>query len=94
MVECWDGFKSHDGPWAEGPFTPGASFQEFGSLFETEAKLRHAQIIGVWETNADKIEALGIEVVGENGDVHERLNVFVENGKAIVSRFRPGPLLG
>ncbi len=71
--------------WAEGPFTPAASFEEVRELFEREARLRHEQIIPLWEKAADAIEALGIRVIEEGEDpVHLHLRVFVEGNEAIL----------
>lgn len=71
--------------WAEGPFVPTADFEEFRNLFERECRLRHDQIIPLWEETADAIEALGIEVFEEQGHApHQGLRVFVEGDEAII----------
>src|SRR5713226_6996398 len=64
--------------WAEGPFRPAKPFEEFRELFEREARLRHQQIIPLWEEVADQIEGLQIQVFEDGvGLVPERLRVFV-----------------
>lgn len=71
--------------WAEGSFTPSAAFESFRELFDREARLRHDQVIPLWEQAADAIEALGIQVVEEDkGPVRSRLTVFVEGNEAII----------
>ena len=71
--------------WAEGSFRPAAAFPEFQSLFEKEARLRNDQVIPLWEEVADRLESLQIEVVGEDGDVHSRLRVFIEGDEAFLA---------
>jgi hypothetical protein len=39
----------------------------------------------LWEEAADRIEALRIEVVGEDGDVHAPVRVFIEGGEAFLA---------
>jgi hypothetical protein len=78
--------------WAEGSFTPSVTFEDFRQLFDREARLRRAQIIGVWQNCADAIEALGIQILGEDGQVHSRMTIFVEGNEAIIGIYRPGPL--
>src|SRR5262245_15522192 len=74
-----------DEPWAEGPFTPAAAFEEFRGLFEHEARLRHDQVIPLWEEAADAIDALGVQVVEEgSAPVQPRLRIFVEGNEAIL----------
>ena len=69
--------------WAEGPFTAAPSFQEYRELFEREARMRHDQVIPLWEQAADAIEALQIEVAEEGQDiVHLGMRVFVEASEA------------
>ena len=71
--------------WAEGPFTPSADFEEFREIFEREARLRHDQIIPLWEQAADAIETLGIQVIEEGkGPVLPHLRVYVEGKEAIL----------
>lgn len=80
----------HDDSWAEGPFTPTAAFEEFRELFERETRLRHEQIIPLWEQAADAIESLGIQVVAEGQEVVQpRLTVFVEGTEAILGKPLP-----
>lgn len=71
--------------WAEGSFQPGAAFAEFRELFSREARLRHDQLIPLWEEVADEIDGLGIEVV-ENGQepVQAGMRVFIEGDEAIL----------
>lgn len=71
--------------WAEGPFTPAATFEEFREVFEREARLRQQQIIPLWEEAADAIEALGIQVIEEGkGPILPQLRVYVEGNEAIL----------
>jgi hypothetical protein len=72
--------------WAEGPLVPEEPFGEFRELFAQEASLRNDQIIPLWEEVADRIAALGIQVMGDDGVVHPRLRVFVEGNEAILAR--------
>src|SRR5262245_21674177 len=71
--------------WAEGPFVAETAFSEFRELFEQEANLRKDQVIPVWEKAADQIEALRIQVIGEDGVVHPRLRVFVEGSEVFLA---------
>ena len=71
--------------WAEGPFSPTPEFEEFREIFERESRLRHDQIIPLWEEVADTINALGILVVEEGaGPVLTHLRIFVEGNEAIL----------
>jgi len=71
--------------WAEGPFTPLTDFEEFREIFEREARLRHEQIIPLWEQAADAIEALGIQIIEEGkGAVLPHLRIYVEGNEAIL----------
>ncbi len=54
-----------DDPWLEGTFVPAPAFEEFRGLFEREASLANDQVIPLWETAADAIEALGIQLEDE-----------------------------
>jgi hypothetical protein len=71
--------------WAEGPFEAEEAFGELRPLFQEEAELRNDQIIPLWEKAADRIEALRIEVVGEDGQAHSHLRVFIEGDEAFLS---------
>src|SRR5262245_55380565 len=74
-----------DDPWAQGPFTPSAAFEDFRELFEREARLRHDQVIPLWEEAADAIDALGMQVVEEVGSpVQPRLRILVKGNEAIL----------
>jgi hypothetical protein len=71
--------------WAEGAFAPGPAFKEFKELFDREAKLRHDQIIPLWEQAAGAIESLQIQVVEEGKDpIQPRPRVFVEGNEVIL----------
>jgi hypothetical protein len=71
--------------WAEGPFSPEPTFEQFKELFAREARLRKDQIIPLWEEAADAIEALGIEVIEEGGSSAKGpMRVFVEGNEAIL----------
>jgi hypothetical protein len=71
--------------WAEGPFRPSPTFEEFRELFDREARLRHDQVIPLWEQAADAIESLKIQIVEEGEKVVQpRLLVFVEGNEAIL----------
>src|SRR5947209_5490138 len=71
--------------WAEGPFTPSADFEEFRAIFERESRLRHQQIIPLWEEAADAIDALGIQLIEEGMDpVLPHLRIYVEGNEAIL----------
>jgi hypothetical protein len=73
------------GPWAEGPFSPTPEFEEFREIFEGESRLRHDQVVPLWEEAGDTIEALGIQVVKEGaGPVLPRMRIFVEGKEAIL----------
>jgi hypothetical protein len=74
-----------EGDWAEGPFQEAEAFADLRTLFEEEAELRNDQIIPLWEKAADRIEALRIQVVGEDGQVYSRLRVLVEGEEAFLS---------
>jgi len=81
--------------WAEGPFTPAAAFREFHELFEREARLRHEQMIPLWEQAADAIESLKLEVIEEGkGAVQAGVRVFVEGSEAILGDAVPVPGAG
>ncbi|HJT78058.1 MAG TPA: hypothetical protein VJ739_12715 [Gemmataceae bacterium] len=73
-------------PWAEGSFQPGTAFAPYRDLFEREARLRHDQVIPLWEDVADAIDALQIQVVEEGGQhpVQPRLRVYVEGDEAFL----------
>ncbi len=71
--------------WAEGSFRPAAAFAAVSALFAEEAQLRNDQIIPLWEGAADRIEALGIQVISEGGEVHPRLRIFVEGDEAFLA---------
>ena len=49
--------------WAEGPFTPSADFEEFRAIFERESRLRHRQIIPLWEEAADAARQAGVDAL-------------------------------
>src|SRR5437879_5911819 len=71
--------------WAEGPFTPSVDFEEFREIFEKETRLRHEQIIPLWEQVADAIEALGIQVIEEGKEpILPQLRIYVEGDEAIL----------
>ncbi len=71
--------------WAIGTFSPSKSFENYRELFEREAKLRHEQVIPLWESVADAIESLNIQVVEEGrGTVLAALPVFFEGTEAII----------
>src|SRR5262249_829207 len=71
--------------WAEGPFTPTPFFEDYRELFVREARLRHDQIIPLWEQAADDIEALQIQVVEEGTEnVRHRPVVYVDGNEAIL----------
>jgi hypothetical protein len=64
---------------------PSTAFEEFRELFERETRLRHEQVIPLWEEAADAIEALQIEVIEEGKElVQPRLRIFVEGNEAIL----------
>jgi hypothetical protein len=72
--------------WAEGPFTPAAAFEEFREIFEREARLRHQQIIPLWEEAADAIDALSIQLIEEGkGPILPHLRIYVEGNEAILA---------
>ena len=71
--------------WAEGPFEEGEAFAELRPVFEEEAELRNDQIIPLWEKAADRIESLRIQVVGEDGQTHSHLRIFIEGDEAFLS---------
>jgi hypothetical protein len=71
--------------WAEGSFRAAAAFDGLRPLFEEEARLRNDQIIPLWEAAADRIAALGIQVVGEGGEEHAGLRIFVEGDEAFLA---------
>jgi hypothetical protein len=71
--------------WAEGPFEAEEAFAELRPLFEEEAELRNDQIIPLWEQAADRIESLRIQVVGEDGQAHPHLRIFIEGDEAFLS---------
>ncbi len=71
--------------WAEGPFRPSAAFAEVRNLFTEEAQLRNEQIIPLWESAADRIEALRIQVIDECVEVHPHLRIFVEGNEAFLA---------
>jgi hypothetical protein len=74
-----------DDQWAEGPFAPSPVFDDFRELFAREARLRHDQVIPLWEEVADTIEALAIQVVEEGQEaLPHRLPVFIEGNEAIL----------
>ena len=76
--------------WAEGPFSPSPDFEQFREIFESESKLRQTQIIPLWEQVADRIDALGIQVVEEGaGPVLPQVRVFVEGNEAILGPALP-----
>lgn len=71
--------------WAEGPFTPAPGYPEFRELFELADELARDQIIPLWEEAADAIEALGIQVVEEQGGTrHSGLRVFIAGNEASI----------
>lgn len=71
--------------WAEGRFSPSPEFEEFREIFERESRLRHEQIIPLWEQVADTIDALGIQVIEEGkGPVLPPLRIYVEGNDAIL----------
>jgi hypothetical protein len=71
--------------WAEGPFTPSVAFEEFRELFQNEARLRHQQIIPLWEQAADAIDALGIQVIEEGtGPMPSHLRIYLEGNEAFL----------
>jgi hypothetical protein len=83
--------KREEEGWAEGPFTPGPAFEAVRGLFERETKLRHEQVIPLWEEAADAIAALGIQVIeDEQGTARPGLTVFVEGDTAILGA-EPSP---
>jgi hypothetical protein len=71
--------------WAEGQFHPGEAFPRLHALFEEESQLRRDQVIPLWEEAADRIEALQIEAVGADGDVHAPVRVYIERGEAFLA---------
>jgi len=71
--------------WAEGSFQPAAAFLPFRGLFDEEAQLANDQIIPLWEQAADRIEALRIEAVGEDGNFHSPLRVRIEGMEAFLA---------
>ncbi len=74
-----------DDSWAEGPFVPSDTFEEFRELFEKEANLRRQQVIPLWEDAADAIEALQIQVIEEEcGVAQPGFRVFIEGNEAIL----------
>jgi hypothetical protein len=78
--------------WAEGPFTPTADFEEFREIFDREARLRHQQIIPLWEQAADAIEALGIQIIEEGkGPLLSHLRIYVDGNEAILGVPLPVP---
>jgi hypothetical protein len=71
--------------WAEGSFRPTADFLPFRDLFDEEAQLRNDRVIPLWEEAADRIEALRIQAVGEDGQVNFPLRVFIEGDEAFLA---------
>lgn len=69
----------------EGSFRPSPDFLSLRGLFDEEAQLRKDQIIPLWEKAADRIEALRIEAIGEDGDVYSPLRVFIEGEEAYLA---------
>ena len=60
--------------------TPGVS-----KIFESEARLRHQQIIPLWEQAADAIDALGIQVIEEGkGPMPSDVRIYLEGNEAIL----------
>ena len=80
--------------WAEGSFEEEEAFADLRPLFEEEAQLRNDQIIPLWEETADRIEALRIQVVAENGKVHSHLRIFIEGEEAFLAPPIPTPHVG
>jgi hypothetical protein len=71
--------------WAEGPFTPSATFEEYRQVFEREARLRHQQIIPLWEEAQDAIDALGIQIIEVGkGPLLPQMRIYVEGNEAIL----------
>ncbi len=70
--------------WAEGPLVPDAAFAEFRDLFQQEASLRNDQVIPLWEQAADRIEALDIRVVGEDGKIYPGFRVYVDGNEVFL----------
>jgi hypothetical protein len=71
--------------WAEGSFTPSVDFEEFREIFGRETRLRHQQIIPLWEEAADAIEALDIQVTEEGkGPPLPHLRIYMEGNEAIL----------
>lgn len=71
--------------WAEGSFQAGEAFADLRPLFDEEAELRNDQIIPLWEKAADRIESLRIQLVGEDGEVHRRLRIFIEGDEVLLA---------
>jgi hypothetical protein len=71
--------------WAEGGFTPAGAFDSLRGLFEEEARLRNDQVIPLWEEAADRIDGLRIEAVGDGGDVHFPVRVFIDGDEAFLA---------